>query len=638
MTDPENFTPRLGRIRDAGKAGGARVRNQLRRAVARLKKPSSKSAFTGKRYGAGGAARTRARTTGHLARQRMRRVIVKVHIARAGKSGPGLYRAHVSYLRRDGVDRNGEGGQLYDREREGIDPATFLDRSEHDRHQFRLIVSPEDGVALGDLKPAIRELMAQVERDAGRRLDWMAVDHHNTGHPHTHIVIRGRDARMKDVVIAKDYLTKGIRETAEDIVTRRLGPRRDLEILRARESDIRKDRMTEIDRALERASEGGSLTVTRAQSPSARFDRHLQLARLRHLEGLGLAEMTAPDVWSLKPGWIDTLAEIGRRGDIVRTLARAGGEARKTLRYAETLSPNAPALVGSVRKYGPEDELRDTRFLLVEDFDGRLWHVPAAAIDPANAPPLGAVVEVRRGAAEPRRADRTIAEIADRSGGIWSDALHAETDPGATSEYRLAHKRRLEALRRVGIVERTAEGGWEVPEDFIERTAAYEGQRARGLKLRTLSWMSLERQASLKADTWLDRAAANHPGLAAQRAARLAFLRREEMLAPGADSFTDSQRAELRRSELQGAEARQASSSGRQAVSMQVGDRFDGRLEGHVNLAQGRMAIIGNDKGFVMVPWRDALGRQIGRALTIERTARGIGWTMGLERHRGLSR
>ncbi|HAE27599.1 MAG TPA: conjugal transfer protein TraI, partial [Hyphomonas adhaerens] len=107
MTDPENFTPRLGRIRDAGKAGGARVRNQLRRAVARLKKPSSKSAFTGKRYGAGGAARTRARTTGHLARQRMRRVIVKVHIARAGKSGPGLYRAHVSYLRRDGVDRNG---------------------------------------------------------------------------------------------------------------------------------------------------------------------------------------------------------------------------------------------------------------------------------------------------------------------------------------------------------------------------------------------------------------------------------------------------------------------------------------------------------------------------------------------------
>ena len=71
---------------------------------------------------------------------------------------------------------------------------------------------------------------------------------------------------------------------------------------------------------------------------------------------------------------------------------------------------------------------------------------------------------------------------------------------------------------------------------------------------------------------------------------------------------------------------------------MRVGDRFDGRLEGHVNLAQGRMAIIGNEIAFVLVPWRDTLGRQIGRRLTIEQAARGIGWTIGPERQRGLSR
>lgn len=41
---------------------------------------------------------------------------------------------------------------------------------------------------------------------------------------------------------------------------------------------------------------------------------------------------------------------------------------------------------------------------------------------------------------------------------------------------------------------------------------------------------------------------------------------------------------------------------------------------------------------FVLVPWRDALGRQIGRDLTIERTGRGIGWTMDPERQRGLFR
>ena len=636
MTGPDDFTPRLGRIRDVGKAGGKRVHTQLRRAVARLKKSGKKSAFTGKRYGAGGAARTRARTSRHLARQRVRRVVVKVHIARAGKSGPGVYRAHIGYIQRDGVERDGSGGRLYDRDREDLDAKPFLERSEHDRHQFRLIVSPEDGAALGDLKPAIREFMAQVEKDTGRRLDWVAVDHHNTGHPHTHIVIRGRDARMKDVVIAKDYLTHGLREAAEDIVTGRLGPRRDLEILRARHSEIDKDRFTGIDRELERAMSDGRVVVTRAQNEAGRFERHLALARLRHLKTLGLAEPAGPDEWAMKAGWSEALRDMGRRGDIIRTLALQHGQ-RRDFSYAETLAPDAAPLVGIVLDSGPEDELRDTRYLLLEDFEGRAWHVPAAAIDQSNAPPAGAVVEVRRSAAEPRRADRTIAEIAERSGGLWSEALHAEADPGATSEYRLAHKRRLEALRRAGIVERNADGAWDVPEDFLERTAAYEGQRARGLKLRTLSWMSLERQASLKADTWLDSAAANHLGLAAQRAARLAFLKREGMLAPGAESFTDSQRAELRSSELREAEARQASSSRRQAVSMKAGDRFDGRLEGHVNLAQGRMAIIGNEKAFIMVPWRSGLGRQIGREMTIERTVRGIGWTMEQEQQRSPS-
>ncbi|PQA87585.1 DUF3363 domain-containing protein [Hyphococcus luteus] len=637
MTGPDDFTPRLGRIRDVGKAGGKRVQTQLRRAVARLKKSGTKGAFTGKRYGAGGAARTRARTSRHLARQRLRRVVVKVHIARAGKTGPGLYRAHVGYLRRDGVDRDGEGGRLYDREREGLDPKKFLERSEQDRHQFRIIVSPEDGAALGDLKPAIREFMAQVEKDTGRRLDWIAVDHHNTGHPHTHIVVRGRDARMKDVVIARDYLMHGLREAAEDIVTGRLGPRRYLEILRARHSEIGKDRFTSIDRELERAMSDGRIVVARAQTQADRFNRHLALARLSHLKTLRLAGPAGPDEWTMKTGWSETLRDMGRCGDIIRTLARQHGQ-RREFRYAETLAADAAPLIGVVLASGPEDELRDTRFLLVEDFDGRAWHVPAAAIDQANAPPAGAVVEVSRSKPEPRGADRTIAEIAERNGGIWSESLHAEADPGSTNEYRLAHKRRLEALRRASLVERTADGAWKLPEDFLERASAYEEQRARGLRLRTLSWMSLDRQADLTADTWLDSRAANHPGLATQRAARLAYLRREGLLAPGSDSLSESQRAELRRTELQDAEARQASASGRQAVSMQIGDRFGGRLEGHVNLAQGRMAIIGNEKAFVMVPWRNSLGRQIGRDMTIECTARGIGWTIGPERQRGLSR
>ncbi|MBU3921748.1 MAG: DUF3363 domain-containing protein, partial [Alphaproteobacteria bacterium] len=81
-----------------------------------------------------------------------------------------------------------------------------------------------------------------------------------------------------------------------------------------------------------------------------------------------------------------------------------------------------------------------------------------------------------------------------------------------------------------------------------------------------------------------------------------------------------------------------AAQSSRTALALQPGDAFDGKLEGHLDLASGRMAIIGNAKQFALVPWRDALGRQIGRELSIRQTATGLSWSLGAERGRGLSR
>src|SRR3546814_12804038 len=73
----------------------------------------------------------------------------------------------------------------------------FLQRCDGDRHQFRFIVSPEDGSEYPDLKPYIRRLMTQMEADLGTRLDWVAVDHFNTPHPPPHILLRGVDAKIR---------------------------------------------------------------------------------------------------------------------------------------------------------------------------------------------------------------------------------------------------------------------------------------------------------------------------------------------------------------------------------------------------------------------------------------------------------
>jgi hypothetical protein len=55
---------------------------------------------------------------------------------------------------------------------------------------------------------------------ASTRVDWIAVDHHNTGHPHTHIIVRGvlDDGRILN--IAGDYIAQGIRHRATELVTR----------------------------------------------------------------------------------------------------------------------------------------------------------------------------------------------------------------------------------------------------------------------------------------------------------------------------------------------------------------------------------------------------------------------------------
>jgi type IV secretory pathway VirD2 relaxase len=66
-------------------------------------------------------------------------------------------------------------------------------------------------VELGDLKAFTRELMRQIERDLDTALDWVAVDHFNTGQPHTHVVVRGVTDDGKILYIAGDYIAHGIR-------------------------------------------------------------------------------------------------------------------------------------------------------------------------------------------------------------------------------------------------------------------------------------------------------------------------------------------------------------------------------------------------------------------------------------------
>ena len=287
-------------------------------------------------------------------------------------------------------------------------------------------------------------------------------------------------------------------------------------------------------------------------------------------------------------------------------------------------------------------KLAPLKYLLIEDFDGGIWHVPSAAVDVHARPPQGAVVELSRARAVARSSDKAIAEVAEQTGDIWSEALHARHDPGSKPAYHLTLKRRLEALRRVGIGERLATGEWHIGEDFLERAAAYEAGRSGGVKLSVLSWLSPKMQIDRLGETWIDDlsedAAAQQQTLKDLKASRQIWLREQGYLGAGQSELMEEQKSKLRALELKRERDTIAVASGRTSVQLAKGDRFEGKLEGHVDLAAGRMAIIRNAKEFALVPWRGSLGRQMGRELTIKRTASGIGWSMDMGRSRGLSR
>src|SRR5262252_3162064 len=204
----------------------------------------------------------------------------------------------LRYIQRDGVTREGEPGRLYDAHGDDTDVGAFLDRSEGDPHQFRFIVSAEDSPQLADLKPFIRDLMAQMEQDLDTKLDWVAVDHFNTGHPHTHIVIRGRDDQGRDLVMARDYISHGVRARAQALITLELGPETEVERVQKLFNEVEQERLTRLDRSLIARAKDGVLAISTAEKHDP-VQQTLRIGRLKTLERLGLAKERQQGVWVL---------------------------------------------------------------------------------------------------------------------------------------------------------------------------------------------------------------------------------------------------------------------------------------------------------------------------------------------------
>lgn len=599
--------------------------------------------FDGSRIGRGAGIGRLLGSSDRFAGFRSRRAVVKARFVKLAGKGAKAAAAHLRYLQRDGTTREGERGTLYAADRDVADGKAFLERGAGDRHQFRFIVAPEDGEQYQDLKPLVRRWMAQVEQDLGTKLDWVAVDHFNTGHPHSHVLVRGVDDRGKDLIIAREYISHGLAQRAVELVNLDLGPRTDREIADARRREITQERFTSIDRKLLLAREADGLV---SSWHSDNIEQSTRAARLGTLARMGLATEEGKGRYRLADDLEDTLRTMGRRGDIIAAmhdqLKRSAPEVPPQ-DYAIYDPAEGRPLVGRVIARGLSDEHNDRHYMIVAAIDGRSHYVELGERSISEMLEHPEIVKVDPVVPTVRPADHVIAEVAAANGGIYSVEQHLRHDPTATQRFAEAHVRRLEAMRRGrGEVERLSDGSWKIAPDHLERVLAFERDMAaaRPVEVETLAARPVAQLVRHNGVTWLDELqAAKEPealerGFGAQ-VRRALMLRQQWLIEQDLASrdgdlvrFRAGMMEELRRRELQQVAGQISKETGLGYVEHRGGP-IEGTYRKAVQVGSAKYAVIEKSKEFTLVPWRPVLEKQIGRYVSGIDRAGSISWTFG---------
>ena len=570
MTRDDDFEPKLGRLGDKGAKAPQRTRSFTSEVSAATRKSGLGTMDLGPRGRVRSFGRGRSVSPSHS----MRQVVIKARIVRhqGSRFRAASVGTHLYYLRRGGVGRDGRVGEVFDRDG-AADHAAFADRSGPDRHHFRFIVSPEDAEQLEDLRATSRELMAQMERDLGTKLDWVAVDHWNTDNPHVHVLVRGVAGDGSDLVIDRDYISRGLRDRARQLVTQELGPRTTLEIAAAADREVAAERWTHLDRKLV-ASLGESgevdLRPSRYDGPD---DRRRLVGRLQVLQRYGLAEEGAPGRWKIVGDLEPRLRELALRGDIIKSLHRAMGEAERDPASLVIEGDRLAApVIGKVVERGLHDELNGQAYVIVDGVDGRLHHFRFASLHAAGDTPVGGLAEVRAfdgqngaGLQFVHRSDLSVERQTSADGATWLDRQLVVRDPttlashGFGAEVRSALDRRREHLVANGL-------GKVVDGEFKPVSNLVGG---------------------------------------------------------------------LRKAELDRAEA-QLAKTGTGPVRANEGDAVTGLYSRRLDLVSGRFAMIEDGLGFQLVPWTKALDAKLGQEVTGTITKTGVDWSLGKKRGLGL--
>ncbi|MHB1333786.1 MAG: DUF3363 domain-containing protein [Sulfuriferula sp.] len=667
------FKARAGRARQArsGKAGVSTLKALT--ALSRARSPSAYASGAGtkaqskvSRFGAGRLAGSGA----HRAAA-MQRVIVKTYIGKT-LSAKGVRAAaeHLRYLQREGAGDGGERGVAFNENGElsKEELTEFRRDMVEDRHHFRVMISPENGSRI-DLQEYARDLVKQMETDFGTEVEWLGVIHKNTDNPHVHLVIRGVNDRGGDLVISRQYLSNGMRHSAEDLATQRLGHRTEHEIEQALKRDLVAERFTQLDKQIiaSAATHPEGYAVTHAMADTANMravtSRNNMIARLHYLEQTGLVAEMGPGLWQIDNQLEQKLRGLSKNNDIIKQIhsRMAGREnALNTVVYDKDHPPEHP-VVGRVVARAATDELSDRQFIAVSSTEGQIYYVALSPYSeragfeskPGSIVSVSSVSSVSP--AQATAADKNIARYAKNNGAIY-DAQGHQTEvvegrklpPGASSaEYILSHTKRLDALASRGLVEKLGDGRYQVPDDLLERVqapAAKGMDKGNFVRVERLSLNDLGAQVKAEGATWLDQQIARGEGDKPPTGISKSKFQIElsqavqdrliELRNGGLAVESDGGRIIPKRNFINALYEREIASTHQRLevqhgspVPLVPGARITGKLERIEQLSSGPHAVIEDGRRFALVPVTGNMANQVGKQLSIT-----IGQSRGLSR------
>ena len=610
-----------------------RVPSMKRAVMKMLSKSGRGSAMFGKGTRGGNPARGRRAAATRNRGLSARRVIVKARVIKNSPSGRKVAGLHIKYIQRDGVGKDEEKGRLFSKKGQEILADDLTKTITGEKHQFRFIISPEDGHDI-DLEKFTKDLMNQAEIDTGQKLIWGAASHYNTDNPHIHIVVRGIDEFGDQVWLDREYISRGLRNRASEIITRELGCRTEIEIDQALTNEITKERYTVLDRQLDhRTINNQVIFADYDMNDPGRFTDSRLMSRVEKLKEVGLVKDLAPRKFEFVEGWQYKLKAMGQRGDIIKNIHAELGRS-DTGNYHVHGKNDDFKIEGIVSRKGLADELSDRQFMIVENERGEIHYLEAdnKTQDTISEIQEGVIVKLETEKESwLKPSDKTIADVARGNDNIYSPDIHEKAIGSEyikirgkkveTQAFIDAHKRRVQRLCRFGLAQDLGNGQFLINDVEKQLTDRDKSHPVKKLKIIENSKLKLDQMVKYKGCTWLDRHTANledgtkaHLGFGSD-VAKQARVRARFVKHLGIDPADPARVKKLELIERKHVIHQEAQKTGLRHVYIEPGQKISGELKAVSETPSGKKYLrIDNAQSqeFSLVPWRKDFEKLVG--------------------------